>query len=556
MQFILPEDVPPVSIKWTSGSGEVITLPLTINGSSLVENISGITLLGPAVNQTGNNLLDAGNGITKYGWLEFNQTLESGLRLILPGEFLKDLASAMPDASSIAIGLKDDAWSNSILNVTGLEGEARITITKADSTNIFIAIGAGATITNISTSENGIENIDAFIEIPSTGNNIKIGFTEPGVTGSSDVITTPYSDWTTGHKGDVGTLDVANISSIDIVILGLGSTTALNTDDVDWTVVTKISAPVNNLSTWTKAIDFTSTNHNLSKIQTTNFSSPISQELNTTVDEPVTLGNTSTDSNCRGWATSVVFNVDGDTASQYIWNQGDGVGNANIYLKYINNSGSGNLFFGWSDSTSTPNEMYIGLASTNIWTGVYIGYNGTRLSSSDATAANLAACFDIRLMDSNTHWTLGPNLSTTSQWGLGSSTIGIGMDSIVGGLFKIGSPFDGQVASMVVTTLRRNFLMPTNAEILLLIKDPVRWVAEHKLGNLYRVTHDNYNNANFQFGWAESRATQVWLMGDGSQDSFTNGIRNYIYTPDSIHTMLNINNMLASNIIDITIPNL
>ena len=552
MQFILPEDVPPVSIKWTSGSSEVITIPLTINGSSLVENISGIILEGPSVNQTGNNLFDDG---LRYGWMGFNETLSAGQRLILPGEFLKDLALAMSDNSNVLIGLKDDAWGNFKIGATGLKEEVRIVLTRNSSTNIVITIGAGVTLTNISTSENGLETIDAFIEIPSTGNNIKIGFTEPGVTGSSDVITTPYSDWTTGHKGDIGSQSYV-ISSIDILVFGLGTTTALNTDDVDWMVLTKIFAPVNILSPWSKAIDFTSTNHNLSKIQTTSVSSPISQDLNTTVVEPVTSGNTTNDNNGRPWATSVVFNVDGDTASQYIWNQGDGVGNANIYLKYINNSGSGNLFFGWSDSSSTPNEIYIGLASTNIWTGVYIGYNGTRLSSSDATAANLAACFDIRLMDSNNHWTLGPNISTTSQWGLGSSTIGIGMDNIVSGLFTVGKPFDGQVASMVVTTLRINFLMPTNAEILQLIKDPVRWVTESKIGYLYRPPDVNYNNADFQLAWAPARATQVWLMGDGSQDGFTNGIRNYIYTLDSINTKLNINNMLASNIIDVTIPNL
>jgi len=98
--------------------------------------------------------------------------------------------------------------------------------------------------------------------------------------------------------------------------------------------------------------------------------------------------------------------------------------------------------------------------------------------------------------------------------------------------------------------------MPTNAEILKLIKDPVRWVTESKIGYLYRPPDVISNNADFQLTWAPARATQVWLMGDGSQDGFTNGIRNYIYTLDSINTKLNINNMLASNIIDVTIPNL
>ena len=560
MQFIIPEDVPPVSIKWTSGSGEVIIKPLTINGSVFIESMTGITLKGPNANQTSNNLYDAGNGSSIYGWLCFNELLSAGQRLILPGEFLKDLASAMPDFSNIVIGLKDDAWSNTIATVTALKDEARIVLSKTNSTNIFITIGAGVTMTNISTSENGLETIDAFIEIPSMGNNIKVGFTEPGVTGSSDVITTTYSDWTTGHKGEIGTQSYV-INSIDIVILGIGSTTAFNTDDVDWTVVKKIIIPYTvglTDTTWSKAIDFTSTTQNLSKQNTGSSSCPIHQtSQGGAISISSTPGYTSTGTYTKPWATSVIFKVDGATSNQYIWNQGTTTSQPNIYLRYINNSGSHELYFGWSGDNLELNEIYIGLVNINIWSGVYIGYTGAKLLSNTATASNLADCFDIRLVNSYNLWALGPNISTTSQWSLGASTIGGRMDRTIAGAFTVGNPFDGQIASMVVTTLKLNSPMPSIYEIELMLKDPIKWVTDTKIGQDYRYTIDSSNNNNFQLNEVEtSRSTQVWLMGDSSQDSFTNGIRNYIYSDDVSNSNLVINNMIASNIVNITIPNL
>ena len=53
---------------------------------------------------------------------------------------------------------------------------------------------------------------------------------------------------------------------------------------------------------------------------------------------------------------------------------------------------------------------------TDKWYAVYVGHNGTRLSGSDATAENLAAAFDIRLISTADNWTVGSNKSTTANW--------------------------------------------------------------------------------------------------------------------------------------------
>ncbi len=65
-------------------------------------------------------------------------------------------------------------------------------------------------------------------------------------------------------------------------------------------------------------------------------------------------------------------------------------------------------------------------SQTSVWFGVYIAHKGQRYNSSDATAANLADAFDIRLMSSEDNFAcVGSNLSTSSNWtanGIGGGT--------------------------------------------------------------------------------------------------------------------------------------
>jgi len=45
-------------------------------------------------------------------------------------------------------------------------------------------------------------------------------------------------------------------------------------------------------------------------------------------------------------------------------------------------------------------------------------------------------------------------------------------------------------------------------------------------------------------------------MGDGVNDSYTNGVRNEVYINDQGATKLSINNMVSSDIVNVTIPGL
>ena len=51
----------------------------------------------------------------------------------------------------------------------------------------------------------------------------------------------------------------------------------------------------------------------------------------------------------------------------------------------------------------------------DVWWGVYVAHNGTRLSNG-CSAANIAACFDIRFTNNTASWNVGANKSTAANW--------------------------------------------------------------------------------------------------------------------------------------------
>ena len=214
--------------------------------------------------------------------------------------------------------------------------------------------------------------------------------------------------------------------------------------------------------------------------------------------------------------------------------------------------------------------------STNTWYGVYIAHNGVRLSSSDATASNLANAFDIRVMSSaDSFRSLSANKSTSSNL----FSTGAAMTNSILGDFTIGGRsnnrnFDGKIANMVVTTLHATNLtpaqlpdggMPGDAKIKLMITDPIKWLDNYKVryapnntSATFRPSNSGFNLQPFQFGSGTSAyaATQVWLMGDGASDSYSNGIRNYIDPADTRWTKLRLNSMVSNDIENVSINGL
>ena len=154
--------------------------------------------------------------------------------------------------------------------------------------------------------------------------------------------------------------------------------------------------------------------------------------------------------------------------------------------------------------------------------------------------------------------TLGANQSTSANW----ITTGNRMDRLVSGDFTIGGrgsnrSFHGKVASMIVTTLRKNVAMPTDAEIKLMITDPKKWEDDYRVGQTVRDNaYDSewtYLPSSFVRGYGN---TQIWLMGDGGSDNYANGIRNEVYTSDQNYTKLQLNSMVSNDFQTVNIPGL
>jgi len=335
-----------------------------------------------------------------------------------------------------------------------------------------------------------------------------------------------------------------------------GSTTGFFT-----LTVTDVAPVQTSLTPWTKALDFSGSNEHLKQVSnSTTITALRMYGSSVTVPANSDTSKTASDSNSKPWATTIVFKADLNSSTQHIWNQGEGAssGDDNIYLKV---DGQGQLQFNWGRvNAGSLNQCTVASGiQSNTWYGVYIAHKGTRLSGSDATAANLADAFDIRLMSSGDSFaTLGSNLSTSANW----TSTGGRMDRSFTGDFTIGGrganrSFHGKVASMVITTLRANYAMPTDAEIELMITDPKKWEDDYRVGQFVRwvssTSITTYTPNNYTYGYGN---TQIWLMGDGALDSYANGIRNEVYPADQNYTKLQLNSMVSNDIQNVNINGL
>ncbi len=327
-----------------------------------------------------------------------------------------------------------------------------------------------------------------------------------------------------------------------IVIATVSAETTLSTNGIG-----EITAPVapTNLTSWDKALDFSGGSEYAEQVSNHQAVNPIGMGgLSSTVGANSDSSKTSNQINARPWAVATVFRVDRHSSNQHIWNFGEGAGtnDDNIYLRL---TASGHVYLGWGREGVGYNECKIDditYSQTSVWFGVYIAHKGQRYNSSDATAANLADAFDIRLMSSEDNFaSVGSNLSTSANWtanAIGGGT-GVRMDRGIVGNLTIGGRgsnrnFHGKVASMVSTTLKQNQTMPTDNEITKMITDPMKWIQNFKQDKTFRYVNQSANySTTFNVNTTNSTyATQVWLMGDGTSDSYSNGIRNQVMPSD------------------------
>lgn len=563
VEFAVPSDVPPIDWKIGTTTGNAAT-----SGSTYVASITGITLEGPSANQTGTNIADNGD----YGWVSIDESLSAGQRFVMDNAFFTDLLAEMGDQYEIRVGLKGSNWdngdqstkTNSVVSGEVFRGDLQLRIFKSSSNNIYLQIfhsGTGGSTSMLVNTQALHATVCAFIEVTSDGNNIRMGFGRNGDSSVSqgDESTVAWDDWSSykGQTGDNG----YGITSLDVMFLVTdifnGNGDDYDGANVDWTHLSEISVPTGNATSWTKALDFSGSNEHTSQSNSSYLYAPLAMaNSGSTVSAPTAGQTTATG---HPWATACTFTVDGNASNQHIWNYGEGAGSTddNIYLRL---DASRNLYFGWGRD-GARNELFVASSiSTSTWYSVYIAHNGTRLSGSNATAANLAAAFDVRLKVAG--GTLPANGSTEALWLHSSSTTGGRMDRQITGSMTIGGRgsnrnFHGEVAGMVVTTLRNGVAMPTNAEIDEMLDDPVGWLTDYKVGSTYRRPP---TTADHTSSWAlnnadSSYATQVWLMGDGTSDAYST-IYNQVWDGGSTNTRMIMQNMVSGDIQTVSISGL
>jgi hypothetical protein len=318
------------------------------------------------------------------------------------------------------------------------------------------------------------------------------------------------------------------------------------------------SAPTT-LTNWSKAIDFDGSAERMQQVDSSYYRVPMKMNG---LNNQVAGGSktvTSSDLYARPWATAIVFKSTTYNSNQHVWNVGEGTGTTddNIYLRRDANR---DLWFGMGRSGDMV-ECYIGSIANNIggWHAVYIAHSGARFGEGN-TAAELENAFDFRYTSAENNWAVGTNQSTQANWN--SGTVGGRMNRSYDGDFTIGGrganrSFRGKIASFVSTTLRRNAAMPADAEIFEMITDPMSWLNNYKVGNQFRLpwSAGDLNNFSLNDG-SSSYSTQVWLMGDGTSDSYSNMIRNQVFPSDQNYTKMNMISMVSNDIQNVTINGL
>ena len=456
-------------------------------------------------------------------------------------------------------------------------------------------------VNGLYTAPNGgeVENVTWNIQVTDTDSNYAPTFTDLTFTiaeqSAANLVYKP--------AGDTATYNVTGIptgyADTGYAIVGTAETITDGIDIVHTLNVTKANAfgsdtgtitftvtddPTNNASpnstSWTKALHFGSiggysaASHLVQVHYNQDFNVLRHNGSSTTVGLPDQAGMMARSVAARPWATAVVFKADGNNVNQHIWQQGNGSGGNGNHI-YLRLNSIGKLYFGWGKTGVGVNECLIATGiSSSTWYGVYVASNGARLAAGtnqyaqspyQAADVNLAASFDIRLMSSaDSFASVSSNLSTASNW----VSTGIATSEATTGGFYIGGAsgqkyFYGKVASMVVTALRiteysnTQIPMPSDAEIKMMITDPKGWEDDYRDGELVRayngVTTGTYAPNDYIYGYISN---MIYLMGDGTNDSFGNGIRNQVKNNEQSIVKMQLNNMINTDIVNVNINGL
>ena len=534
------------------------TLTLTVNNlTQTVTAISGFTHKPETITMVDSDTLEAGSVVT------IDDSLEQGKRMVFSAAFIRGLFDDIANASSahsVTIGvLKTGLYGSQWTNHSSANIQLGWRLHKDSSGNKYLSLiynGDGISSTNF-----GVATFNRDLVIFHDTASNKLHLTQWGVTaGTGESMDTPTV--IANHHMTPGSSDV------DVTIgLSIGSSTDV---DITTTGITEVDNPSLGATAWTKAVDFGGSNDSMEVGGTESYSSPlkmyqsggvVAPNTNATLTVPNSSGSTT-----NPWSTACVFKPGGQGPQQgtlggTIW------GVANSYSHYHNIrlvERDGHIWFKWGYKNAENEIRIIENASTSTWYGVYIGFRGQK--SATPSAAFLGQAFDIHVMSNADGWnSAGSDISTSAEWALSHNNTGQTMTQGMSATgFKMGNAFgstghyefNGKIASFVVTTQMGASPLPDATEIKAMITDPSTWLAD-----LDGTTRRSYYGPNFTFvsggsDVSSALSTQVYLMGDGTNDSYSNNIRNQSNPTDTNYSDLEFGNMVANDIETVNIPGL
>jgi hypothetical protein len=545
-----PSDVFTITVTNTNAYGSTSdTFDLTVtNLTQPVTPATGTTHVSGSTALVDPETLDDGSAVT------VDDTVAAGQRFVMNQAYVEAniLPALTASGDTVYVGVQASGATMGSIDDADFDLAIKFEYTSATSHTVTL-LGNGLTSNALTISSLTDAVYDYAFELDSSNNLVAIGCnlgsinSEPAVSAGGSFTRTLTKPSFTGPA----TITFAVLSAqMDLIVGDLNEIS--------------IPAAPSNATSWTKGFDFSGSNEygNMGS----SYSPLRMSSLGTTVAGNSTAGYTSDASNARPWAVACVFKYDGNNTNQHIWNMGEGTASTsdNIYLRL---DASGNLYFGWGRSGAL-NEckiLYLG-TSTNVnhWHGIYIAHTGERLSGNNATAANLADCFDIRWFSTNSssgNFELNGTVNRSNATTWGNGTTGGRMDRTVDGPITVGGrgsnrSFHGEVASTVITSLKQNVAMPTVAEIEAMMTDPITWLADYRAGETFRK-FDSASNLDWDSSSLtdRGRATQVWLFGDHPQDNYTK-IRNVVNASDTLYTALTPQSMVANDVVTVNIAGL
>jgi len=270
-------------------------------------------------------------------------------------------------------------------------------------------------------------------------------------------------------------------------------------------------------------------------------------------------GKTSTDTDARPWSICQVVYID-NSQPQCYFSQAENYANDRISLSTHETGAGSKIEFYWGRSTGINGANSNGVQflfdkPSDGWFGYYIDTTGFRPNQAQSNTTDLAANFRFKQVDLST----GTVTDITGTWTLvgdGRLNRGLNGDFYIGresGSQSFSSTGSLKVAATLISTLKRDFLLPDDTEISMQVRDPQQWGIDYRVGTQQRLA---YNNTPYAFNTYPERCVSLWLMGDGALDSYSNNLRNDVKTSDQTYTMLRLQNMVSNDIENVTITGL